>query len=315
MDTATHMRRVGVCLMLSALVVNCWAMPLGAAERGSRWSSLADMNAPHQYHACAAAAGKVFVVGGDGPKTLEEYSPQTDRWKVLPGLPTARAFLGVAAVGRKIYAVGGISRGRDVHDTVEVFDLDAAAWGRGVPLRIPRNRLAAVTLGGCVYAIGGMDARGNSAAVERLDPAKGVWCRTADMPTARHGHAAVVLGGRILVAGGYADRGPTSAVEEYDPATDRWTKRAPMLTARGFFGAAEVRGKVYAVGGRVRGQPPVERYDPAGDVWTRLDPMPGSMRNRFGIAVLGETIYVVGGELQEDRSLPTSALSYKPGDP
>jgi hypothetical protein len=83
-----------------------------------------------------------------------------------------------------------------------------------------------------------------------------------------------------------------------------------MPTPRGFFGAGAADGKVYAVGGRVHGPPPVESYDPDSDTWQRLDPMPGGERNRFGSTVLGEKIYVLGGEPLRDPSLLRSVLCF-----
>jgi hypothetical protein len=40
--------------------------------------------------------------------------------------------------------------------------------------------------------------------------------------------------------------------------------------------------------------------------------MPGPIRDRFGIAVLNERIYIVGGELQEDSSVPVTVWRYQP---
>jgi hypothetical protein len=85
-----------------------------------------------------------------------------------------------------------------------------------------------------------------------------------------------------------------------------------MPTPRGFLGAATAKGFAFAIAGRVAGELPVERYDPNSDTWKRLEPMPGPLRNRFGIAVLDERIYVVGGEQQEDASVPLSVWRYQP---
>lgn len=72
-----------------------------------------------------------------------------------------------------------------------------------------------------------------------------------------------------------------------------------------------VGGKVFAVGGRVRGRPPVESYDIRANRWERLDSMPGSARNRFGIAVLGSRIYVLGGEPLGDSTIPRNVLGFE----
>ena len=131
------------------------------------------------------------------------------------------------------------------------------------------------------------------------------------MPTSRHGHSAVVVDGKVLVLGGYGPS-PLATVEEYDPSTDGWRKRADMPAPRGFFGAATAKGFVFAIAGRMRGEPPVERYDPRSDTWKRLRTMPSQSRNRFSIAAVEGLIYIVGGEEQEDRSVPFTVWRYEP---
>jgi hypothetical protein len=51
------------------------AVGLAVLEHGHatcRWSTLAPMNAPHEYHAAVTVAGKVYAVGGTRSVTLEE---------------------------------------------------------------------------------------------------------------------------------------------------------------------------------------------------------------------------------------------------
>jgi N-acetylneuraminic acid mutarotase len=310
-----YQRRKAWILSSLLLLASCVAIvPAMAKPPSARWQRLADMLTPHEYHAAVAVDGKIYVLGGEPAAKFEEYDPATNQWRILPPMPTpGRSFLGAAAVGRTIYALGGTSRQVVVYATVEAYDLTRGSWRTCASLRMPRNRLAAVALNGKIFAIGGMDANHNSSAVEEYDPARDSWVRRADMPTARHGHAAVAAGNKILVLGGEGNGfGALAVVEEYDPATDRWSKKADMPTARAFLGAATVRGVVYAIGGRLRGAPPVERYDPKTDQWVRSGAMPGSMRNRFGIATVGEKIYVLGGERQNDPGMPRSVWRYVP---
>ncbi len=302
-------------LMPFAPAAPAWDAPSEPSPVG--WSRLADMNSPHEYHAAVVAEGKIYVVGGGEAAQCEEYDPATNRWNLLPQMPTAgRCFPGAAAIGRKIYVIGGTSRSVNVYATVEAYDIIRRSWTKCADLLVPRNRLAAVALGGKIYALGGMDAKGNSSAVEEYDPTLDRWIKRKDMPSPRHGHSAVVFDNKILVLGGEGEGfGKLTTVEEYDPKTDRWNKRSPMPTQRAFLGVAAVGGYVYAVGGRVRGAPPVERYDPKTNQWTRLAPMPGSLRNRFGIATIADKIYVLGGERQDDRRMPFSVWRYDPPAP
>jgi N-acetylneuraminic acid mutarotase len=179
-------------------------------------------------------------------------------------------------------------------------------------MQVPRNRLAAVTVKGRIYAIGGIrDGRDDrnvaqSGVVEEYDPNNDRWVMKADLPTPRHGHAAVVLREKVLILGGYSwknpmvDDGtsvPSAAVEEYDPTANRWAVQSKLPTARGFLGAAVIEGRVYAVGGRVSGDAPFEVYDPTRSAWFALPTPP--VGQRFGCAELGGRLYVVGGEGSE----------------
>ncbi len=50
------------------------------------------------------------------------YDPATNRWITAPALPTARHVLAAAAIGGKVYVIGGGPRaGLAQTDVVEVF--------------------------------------------------------------------------------------------------------------------------------------------------------------------------------------------------
>ena len=63
--------------------------------------------------AAAVIGCKLLVVGGapgqfsGSNKKLEVYDPATDTWSTKDDMPTARRWLGAAAVGSRLYAVGG----------------------------------------------------------------------------------------------------------------------------------------------------------------------------------------------------------------
>lgn len=58
-------------------------------------------------------SGQVYAVGGsDGSHSLcstEIYDPQEKIWTPGPNMTTARANVGVAVIGSRLYAVGGFS--------------------------------------------------------------------------------------------------------------------------------------------------------------------------------------------------------------
>lgn len=72
------------------------------------------LTARHQRRRVALAVtvlnGKLYAVGGMAGEVLrvnEEYDPVTDTWRERAPMPTARHGLGAAAVGGKIYVIGG----------------------------------------------------------------------------------------------------------------------------------------------------------------------------------------------------------------
>jgi hypothetical protein len=58
-------------------------------------------------------SGQLYAVGGsDGSHSLcstEIYDPQEKTWTPGPNMTTARANVGVAVIGSRLYAVGGFS--------------------------------------------------------------------------------------------------------------------------------------------------------------------------------------------------------------
>mgnify|MGYP001974111663 CR=1 FL=1 len=55
--------------------------------------------------------GKLYAIGGHNGETrvstVERYDPATDRWEAVASLTIARAFLGTASDGHRLWAVGG----------------------------------------------------------------------------------------------------------------------------------------------------------------------------------------------------------------
>ena len=62
-----------------------------------------------------------------GSRRAWRYHVGRRRWEEIPPMPTARTAMGAAVVGDRIYAVGGMHRGRGV-DAVEAYDLDTGRW-------------------------------------------------------------------------------------------------------------------------------------------------------------------------------------------
>jgi len=191
-------------------------------------------------------------------------------------MPTKRGSPVAAAVGGRIYVIGGAS----THP------------GSAEPAVHPARPHRAV------------------GTVEEYDPATNTWRARSPMPTARN-HAAIgVVGGKIYVLGGRIGAAfigvasNTDVVEEYDPATDQWGAiKARMPTARSAVAWGVHGGRIYVAGGEFQDEQlmaafrALEAYDPAANRWTVLPRMPVPRHGLAG-AVIGKRLHLVSGDVQ-----------------
>lgn len=100
----------------------------------------------------------LLVVGGQAPKAIrdvEAYQVEgAGRWRAAAELPTRRCRAGVAALGGKVYAVGGFNGTLRVR-SVDVYDVASDSWAPGPPLGARRSTLGVAVIGHVVYAVGG----------------------------------------------------------------------------------------------------------------------------------------------------------------
>ncbi len=253
----------------------------------NQWTKKKPMALASHHVAFTEYHGKIYAFGGfvfpqSGPPAWVpidnawEYDPATDNWKALAPLPTKRGSAVAAAVGDRIYVIGGAANLSGSEETA----LSPAA---------PQGVLGTV---------------------EEYDPATNVWRARSPMPTPRNHAAAGAVNGKIYVIGGRVGAAfiglasDISVVEEYDPAKDKWSApRARMPTTRSALGAGTYNGRIYVAGGEF--QDPhmmatfrsVEAFDPATNTWSIMPSMPVS-RHGLAAGVVGNRLLLVGGDVQ-----------------
>mmetsp|Transcript_28158 Transcript_28158/g.77741 ORF Transcript_28158/g.77741 Transcript_28158/m.77741 type:complete len:412 (-) Transcript_28158:42-1277(-) len=245
---------------------------------------------------------KIYIIGGAAANqaldVVERFDPEGSKWTTLAPMPTPRSDLAAAAVGGKLYAIGGYD-GRTL-SAVELFDPRTNAWEPLAPMPTSRSDfVAAADEHGRVYRLGGLDEYYEALdTVERFDPNTNSWEVLAPMRSPRWSFAVATVAGRLYAIGGFAGGQALGVVECLDPTVGVWEAVSPMPTPRSGFAAATVGGHVYALGGSCpgigRALNIVERYDTHANVWTRLAPMP-TPRSRFSAATVGSRIYTFGG--------------------
>lgn len=136
----------------------------------NRWDKARPAPMARNSAAGAVLGGRLFVAGGrtvDGGGTgrLDRYDPAEDRWDTLAPIPASPATgkqvgggLAMAEAGGRLVAFGGewFDRpGGGVFVETWIYEPTRDAWAAGPAMRTPRHGLAAASVDGMVYAIGG----------------------------------------------------------------------------------------------------------------------------------------------------------------
>jgi N-acetylneuraminic acid mutarotase len=241
------------------------------------------------------------------------------QWISQPAIPTARAGVATVAVGTVLYAIGG----NNIQKNNDAFDTLSQKWTPKASMPTGRVTNAAV-VNGVVYMVGGAAGGVCTNIVEAYDTMANTWSKKASMPTPRCYPAVAAVNGLIYAAGGSDTCGATkyNIVEVYDPMKNTWSSAPAMPTCRQDASAVSLGGRLYVIGGwagpggqcqggTAAGALDVnEVFDPGSNAWTSKKAMAGP-RYRFGAAVVGAKIFVVGGT-NDAVSAIVSVDSYDP---
>jgi DNA-binding CsgD family transcriptional regulator len=189
---------------------------------------------------------------------------------------------------------------------------DVARWTALAALPEARSRLALVSDGKKLYAVGGETAAGVTADLTIYDPQSNGWLPGPSKPTAVSNVAAVYLNERIYVPGGTtAAGGATDVFEAYDLKTSTWEARAPLPVPVTAYGLAALGDKIYLFGGWDGNGYRAETYvyDPAKDAWTTASSLP-EPRAFMGAGATKDGVYIVGG--YDGKQELASVLRYDP---
>lgn len=271
---------------------------------------------------CTGLAGALLTLASAAPAHAKTVA---GIWTEKAPMPVAMAESGVAAVGGKLYVVGGtelVGKGPSISaSTVNLmYDPTTDRWQQRAPLPVALTHVGVAALDGKLYAIGGFtrDVHMDPVSLAFVyDPKINRWCRIASLSTPRGSVAVAALDGEIHIFGGRKSNrvvkvtlpggqqmllgyGTVTTHEIYDPATGKWSRGTPLPgPPRDHMGIAVLDGKIHVFGGRIGDFTDEltrhDVYDPKTDTWTSAAPLP-DRRSAGAYTVLDGLIIYAGGE-------------------
>lgn len=212
--------------------------------RCKQWIKVASMNQRRVDFYLASIGDVLVAVGGRNENgalsSVETYSPKTDSWAYVAGLP--RFTYGHAGTIYKDFVY--ISGGHDYQigpyrKNVLCYDVRSDVWEERRPMGTARGWHSMCSLDERIYCIGGSDdsvesmERFDVLGVEAYSPQCDQWSRVAPLLLANSESGVAVWQDRIYILGGYSWENSTfsKAVQVYDHQTDRWSRGTDLPKA------------------------------------------------------------------------------------
>jgi DNA-binding CsgD family transcriptional regulator len=181
--------------------------------------------------------------------------------------------------------------------------LSAQRWAIRSAMPTPRREAIVVPVGGMLYALGGIDSKGVSTALERFDPINNRWEVLPPKPTGVVDAQAAVLSERIYVPGGKdAGGNPVALTEVYDVGLGRWRPAASLPRPLAAYALVAFEGRLLLFGGwdGTRYRDEILRYTPEDDRWDEVARLPFPWGEGSAV-VTDDHILLLGGPKDSTR--------------
>ncbi|XP_054828233.1 kelch-like protein 23 [Eublepharis macularius] len=258
----------------------------------------------------------MYVIGGYYWHPLSEvhtWDPVTNTWIQGADMPDhARESYAVTSLGPNIYVTGGYRTDNiEALDKVWIYNCEADEWSEGCPMLNARYYHCAVTLNGCIYALGGYRGGAPTKEAELYDPLKKKWVPIADMIKGVGNATACVLNEVIHVTGGhYGYRGSCTydKIQSYHLDINEWSTITTSPHPEYGLCSIALENKLYLVGGQTT---ITDCYDPEQKEWKQKADMM-ERRMECGSVVMNGFIYVTGGYSSSKGSYLQNIEKYDP---
>jgi N-acetylneuraminic acid mutarotase len=305
---------------------------------GGEWLHGPDLPSARQDAATAVLGGRIYVIGGFGPDSsptnttfvLEpsagtNLNPSPDlpplptlplgSWSASRSIPEAVDHAAAASLDGYIYVAGGTIE-KMVTNKFWRYDPIADSWASLPPLPIPRYGPTMQALGGKLYLVGGATSHGNDeTSIEVYDPDARSWSLIPfALGVEREAARTVLFEGRIAIVGGRdREERNQASCDLFDPNDLSWKSCSEMHLGRSGFGLAAVGDQLFAIGGvnvltGVTTQT-TEISGTGGQGWMDGRWLPAPTQG-MSVAVIGHTVWVIGGANWEGTSPIKTVLRY-----
>jgi Kelch motif protein len=299
------------------------------------WLHGPNLPSPRQDTAIAVLGARIYVIGGLGPGAaptdttfvLEPASgtnlaPSPEQppaptlpvgsWSTARPIPEVIDHAAAASLDGYVYVAGGTVE-KLVTNKFWRYDPSDDSWAVLPPLPVPRYGPSMQASNGKLYLMGGTSSHGHDErSIEVYDPATASWSLIQDaLPVEREGSATSMFGGRIALVGGRdREERNQASCDLFDPANNAWSICSSLHLARSEFGLASIGDRLFAIGGvnLLSGltTQTTEISGAGGQGWMDGHWMPAP-RQGMSIAVIGHTVWVVGGS-NWDATAPTASV-------
>ncbi len=304
--------------------------------KADTWAIKAPIADARSHSPTAAYEDKIYIFGGGGPNfasknTSYVYDPSTDQWARIADMPTLRSGAVTAVSDDRVYILGGGFKQPNGQfkflTTVEIYYPKTDTWESGPDLLQPHDYPAVATLNGYIYVLGGHHPDATKAGpktdpgfdfCERLNLSTQRWEAIAPLNQPRFALSAEVVDGKILTMAGVAFTpegfNNFTLVEAYDPAQNRWSEDTHHTLPWPAAGQATciAHGQLYLFGGystdNIHSR--AARFNATSGQWERIADLPAP-RAATGVAVVKDTIYLVGGWADDGRTPQDSLFTYQ----
>jgi len=224
-------------------------------------------------------------------------------WQAFAPMPTPGYGFACAAVGSRVYAIGGLRAWTDTavpRLAVEAYDATTDTWVVGyAPPPGARMYPGCAALDGKIYVIGGWDGHSDLSRVDRFDPSTNTWDTVAPLPWRRWALAGCAHEGIIYAIGGFSTALGTyqSTVARFtsDSGPGHWDVVESLKTPRTSPAAAVAGGRMCVVGGRFYNDLSTWEWYQS-DTWALSFRHMNSTRSGAAAVGWGNRLFAIGGQ-------------------